>query len=1291
MKIKDTIPVIIGAVIALLLGFTYTANSPSSPAVGGGLGTIDQLSQWFFDGVNITQSTPSTPIKLTGLESEDCIGTSATGVLQSGTCTGGGGSGLATTSIDTEAELEAILTDVTNVYTNNDGNLNDDNLSDNTTSDLTEGTNLYYTVSRIQSALTAGYNAIFGNSTSTNQAVTGNFSFGGVTGSAWSTFCTAITGGAGLCDGTDATGGGGSGIATSTTPTPGQIPYWTSTSELGSIATGTLTESVTGLQFDQTRGLVGGSAVLSLSSGFAIPSSTDFTNWNLAYASTTALTPTYIRGLFSNTATGLTYTSATGLTALTAGYNIPLSASTTEWSGFYNTPSTRITAGTNLSWSGNTLNASGGGSGTTTATSSWTVCSLSNCDYVTDGTADEVQINQALSRASSTGGVVQLFAQNYNLASPILLSGLATEGDGNPEIKLVGMGREATKLVAGTNVNAIEIRNRAKYDISKVTININGTGTGIKGIAGTERGNWQSNINDVYIVGDFSTMASTSWGIDLQSPFRMRITNVEMNGVANGANLSSHTDSFNPGNLTVDRMFIDLWDNAANANATAFKLAVATTSSTGVNNLVSINRLDIAGGTNLTNSIGVHILGSISSYGDSRHHSFNSMNIEDVKTAYKFERARDNTLTNLNYTRVLGGGTIISLDSSSHNNFFENLYAVAQGSGQTFNLITDSNSSSNLPNRLARVDGFQPGSVTINATLAANTILEHIDLSGGSPTISSTITNRNNNRTFAGLTVTGTSTLATTTATRFSISSLISCDSLDTDSNGYIVCGTDATGGGSGGGLSTTSPWTNGNLAYVTGLGTVGSVATGTLTETVTGLEFNATRALVGGSAILAITSGYEIPLSASTTNWQSFYTTPSTRITAGANCSWVGNTFNCEGGGGGALSTTTDIVGDGGLQAASYVTGDVMFGGSSSTTAEFQFDDDGAKLIISSTSNAYATATVESSNLAQAVRIGDDDGTGIEFLFATAGKAIIKAYNAIISLFVNDITVSSHIALTSTSTPSAATSTLNIFKREIAGRGFLAQQGASGLDTALQPLLARNKVGYWNPPGNGTTVPGVFGFTAPTVTGFTATARNVATTNQFTRYRRLGYVTAATAGTVGQWRVNNQQYTVGDSSTNLGGFTYIVRFGISDAAAISDARMFMGMRSSATPTNVEPSTLTNAIGMCSGAADTNFKICYGGSSAQTPIDLGSSFPSNTRSTDMYELALFSSSYTGDINYEVTRLSTGDTATGTISNTSSTVLPTNTTLIGPWGYRTNNATALAAGMDVASAYIETDY
>lgn len=169
-------------------------------------------------------------------------------------------------------------------------------------------------------------------------------------------------------------GGGGSSISTSTTPTPGNLAFWTSDSALSSVATGTLTETATGLEFSATRGLVGGSAILSLTSGYSIPLTASTTEWAAAYASTTALTPGYIRGLFSNTVTGLTYSNSTGITSLTAGYNIPLSASTTEWSGFYTTPSTRITAGNGLSWSGNTL----------TATSTHAAVTLSGAlDYIT--------------------------------------------------------------------------------------------------------------------------------------------------------------------------------------------------------------------------------------------------------------------------------------------------------------------------------------------------------------------------------------------------------------------------------------------------------------------------------------------------------------------------------------------------------------------------------------------------------------------------------------------------------------------------------------------------------------------------------------------------------------------------------------------------------------------------------------------------------------------------------------------------------------------------------------------
>ena len=273
------------------------------------------------------------------------------------------------------------------------------------------------------------------------------------------------------------------------------------------------------------------------------------------------------------------------------------------------------------------------------------------------------------------------------------------------------------------------------------------------------------------------------------------------------------------------------------------------------------------------------------------------------------------------------------------------------------------------------------------------------------------------------------------------------------------------------------------------------------------------------------------------------------------------------------------------------------------------------------------------------------------------------------------------------------AAGNLTVYSKAIGGRMMLKQVGPSGLATALQPFLARNKVGYWDPPGNNTTTPGVFGYTPVTAIG-TATTRTIATTNLFTRMRRLGFPSSTnTAGSFGGARVSVAQVTVGDGSGN-GGFYKICRFGCSDAVAMTGARQFVGVSSSVVaPTNVEPSTLTNSIGVGHGAADTNLMMYYGGSTAQTPVNLGSSFPANTLSTDVYELALFSGgSDSTHVYWEVTRLNTGDVASGTFTGVSGTALPLPTTLLTyQLAWRTNNTAAgKTPSLDIMSDYIETD-
>jgi hypothetical protein len=184
----------------------------------------------------------------------------------------------------------------------------------------------------------------------------------------------------------------------------------------------------------------------------------------------------------------------------------------------------------------------------------------------------------------------------------------------------------------------------------------------------------------------------------------------------------------------------------------------------------------------------------------------------------------------------------------------------------------------------------------------------------------------------------------------------------------------------------------------------------------------------------------------------------------------------------------------------------------------------------------------------------------------------------------------------------------------------------------------------------------------------------------------RLGYVSAAAAGSLSGARIAVANIGMGAAgSPALGGFKLLIVFGCSDASVVAGARQFVGVSSSTVaPTNVEPSTLTNSIGVGHGAADSNLKLYYGGSAAQTPIDLGANFPANTLSVDAYALTLeCAAGVNNQVNWSIERLNTGVIASGTLNAATPGVqLPAGTTWLTPLqGWRSNNATALPVGLD----------
>lgn len=276
-------------------------------------------------------------------------------------------------------------------------------------------------------------------------------------------------------------------------------------------------------------------------------------------------------------------------------------------------------------------------------------------------------------------------------------------------------------------------------------------------------------------------------------------------------------------------------------------------------------------------------------------------------------------------------------------------------------------------------------------------------------------------------------------------------------------------------------------------------------------------------------------------------------------------------------------------------------------------------------------------------------------------------------------------------------TGMVKLFCKNIANRFFPAFIGVSGMDAIIQPALFRQAIGTWRPAGNGVVLPGVFGMAAPTAVG-TATARTVATTNLFTRMIRIGYVSVATVGGLASHYHAAAQFALGDGA-GLGGFFHSRRFAITDAAAVTGARAFFGLSSTvAAPTNVEPSTLLNQIGIAQLSTDaTQLYLVYGGSAAQAAIPLGINFPPmqgvGAINGVAYDLSIFSApNLNGVVTIRLERIGTAFVYENTITPATAGVqTPLNTTLLAYRCWRTNNATALAVGIDICNIYQETDY
>jgi hypothetical protein len=276
-------------------------------------------------------------------------------------------------------------------------------------------------------------------------------------------------------------------------------------------------------------------------------------------------------------------------------------------------------------------------------------------------------------------------------------------------------------------------------------------------------------------------------------------------------------------------------------------------------------------------------------------------------------------------------------------------------------------------------------------------------------------------------------------------------------------------------------------------------------------------------------------------------------------------------------------------------------------------------------------------------------------------------------------------IVLTDNAAPVSPAAGSKIISQSVtSGRSMFGWVGASGSKYTAQPWLGQTRRYEWIFCPNSAVV-GLGGTAvAEILAGSTV---NPTSTNLFTSLLRRDYSSTAGAGSL------NGVYTASDSrfwrgnAAGLGGFTVVWRFGIEEAAVVATARMFAGVRAGVgAPTDVDPSTLTDLIGVGCNNGDTNLQLYAAGAVAQARVNLGANFPVNTHGVDVYELVLHCNPNDTVVTYTVNRLNTGDTVSGSLTGAN---ISTNTTFLTPAAWRTNGGTAAAVTLALMGMYGET--
>ena len=272
-------------------------------------------------------------------------------------------------------------------------------------------------------------------------------------------------------------------------------------------------------------------------------------------------------------------------------------------------------------------------------------------------------------------------------------------------------------------------------------------------------------------------------------------------------------------------------------------------------------------------------------------------------------------------------------------------------------------------------------------------------------------------------------------------------------------------------------------------------------------------------------------------------------------------------------------------------------------------------------------------------------------------------------------INISKFNSLTTTGTSGAATLTNGVLN---------VPNYTNGSD--FIPLLNETEIRRGLIAISGSTSTGTFGGLTPVLTGSTV-AVSFGGLCPYPKFRQLTS-TGSTNSTVGA--------AFGSSSivnSVSWGFRFVGSYIYTDQSAggtnwfVPNARQFCGLASVGTILGISSAVTVesqvNIIGLGSDAADSNLQIFHNDATGTaTKIDLGSTFPANKTGAvangEVYTLELFNDYLSTSVKYRVTKVSTGEQTTGTIT----TNLPASTTPLAPQVVRTSGSTSQNVSIDI---------